>query len=75
MVSPGSANSSTEKPNDLWNRLSFLNEDGKRLGGLGEAFCGISFQISDCRAFSPFETVPGILDRNSLSVNYIANLL
>ena len=63
-----------ENQNDLWNHLIFLNEHRTLLRGLREAFCGVVFKLSDCQAFSPFETVPGSLGRNFSSVNNMANL-
>ena len=45
--------------NNFWNRLIFLNKHRILSRGLNEAFWGNFEQISDCRALSLFETVPG----------------
>ena len=54
MVSPRTIRQ-MKNPNDLWNCLTFLNEQRILVRGLGEAFSGILLKIFDCQAFSPFE--------------------
>ena len=44
---------------DFWNRFTFLKKHQISLRSLEESFSGNSEKISDCRAFSPFETLPG----------------
>ena len=53
-----------EKQINFWSRFAFLNKHLIFLRSLKEPFGGILANISNCRALSPFETVPGSLIRN-----------
>ena len=49
---------------NFWNRFTFLNKHLIFLNSLKESFSGILVNISNCRAFSPFEIVSGSRIRN-----------
>ena len=44
---------------NFWNRSTFLKKHHIPSRSLKESFSGNSVKISDCWAFSPFETLPG----------------
>ena len=44
--------------NNFWNRSTFLKKHERPCKSFKESFRGNSVKISDCRAFSPFKTLP-----------------
>ena len=52
------------KTNAMLTLLDISNQTPDTLGKFEEPFSGILMKIYDCRAFSPFETVPGSLIRS-----------
>ena len=52
-----------KKPINFWNRFTFLNKHLILFRSLKEPFSGILMNISNCRAFSPFETMPSSVIR------------
>ena len=44
---------------NFWNCFTFLKKHQISSRSLKESFSGNSVKISDCRVFSPFETLPG----------------
>ena len=61
VVCASSENLPTEKQINFWNRFTFLYKHLILLKNVKEPFSGILVNISNCRAFSPFKTVPGSL--------------
>ena len=58
-------NLSTKKQINFWNRFTFCSKHLIFLRSLKQPFSSISPKISNCQAFSPFETVPYSLIRST----------